>query len=109
MKSNIEYLKERLLDDDESMDFLEGVISDHETEITDLENENEQLNKEKEELEKNIGDLELQMVEYENNYDEIDCGIGTIKYVTDNIKLECIMDDFKEKMQYKFIAQPTLF
>ena len=38
----------------------------------------------------------------ETNFESIDCGIGEIEYIQpDNLKLQMIMEDFKEKMEKK--------
>lgn len=47
-----------------------------------------------------INDLSLSDLEKEGSLITIDCGYGKIKYIKpDNIKLQCIMEDFKAKME----------
>lgn len=107
MKSNVEYLREaidngyiNLNNGNDANEWIDAVLNDHEEDVNELKDEISKLESKIEKLEK---ELEL-ATEYpeEINYEEIDCGIGIIKYLEpDNLKLQVIMEDFKEKMERK--------
>lgn len=69
-------------------------------ETTDLMNEVKLLKSEIESKDDKITDLkgELEYCESES-FETIDCGIGTIEYRTDNLKLQILMEDFKEQQE----------
>lgn len=94
----MEYLREFIKDNEEAIEFWNAVqeeIDDYNDEITDLKREIESKDDE-------IKDLESDLAE---NYtledmETIDCGIGIIEYrKPDNMKLEILMDEFKEKQE----------
>lgn len=101
MKSNIEYLREdikqslyipvpfanQLL---EWIDAIEGELKVDKKSEADLEDCDDR--------DETISELQEELEEYQDRLQEIDCGIGKIQYLKpDNIKLQCLMDDFKEQ------------
>lgn len=99
MKSNMDYLKEFIEGNEEALEFLEAIENEHTDEVDDLKT---QLEDKDEEISDLKSDLEDAKEEADRSYFEvIDCGIGTIEYSTDNLKLQSIMEDFKEKLEHK--------
>lgn len=99
MKSNMEYLKELIEGNDEALEFLEAIENEHTDEVDDLKSQIKDKDKEISDLK---SDLEDAKEEADMSYFEvIDCGIGTIEYSTDNLKLQSIMEDFKAKLEHK--------
>jgi len=97
MKSNMDYLKELIEDNDEALEFLEAMEKEHTEEVDGLKDE--LVDKDEE-----ISDLKSELseaAEEVEDYEDIDCGIGVIKYKTDNLKLQSIMEDLKEKLEHK--------
>ena len=101
-KTNMEYLKEFIKDNDEALEFWEAVqdeIKDLEKELDDATDRIDDLEKENEEQESEIEKLE-DALENDSDLEEINCGIGSIFYrEPDNIQLQSLMEDFKEKHQ----------
>lgn len=90
MKSNIEYLKESLSAKNEWLIAVE----------VELLNYRKQIESKDDEIGNHLITIFELEVELNNNpgLKTIDCGIGIIEYVQpDNLKLQMIMDDFKEK------------
>lgn len=92
-KTNMEYLKEFIKDNEEALEFWEAV----QNEIIEIKGKLfvEQINNR---------ELKTQMENMEEmGYEElitIDCGIGIIEYLEpDNLQLQSLMEDFKEKHQ----------
>jgi predicted nucleic acid-binding Zn-ribbon protein len=97
MKTNMDYLKELIEGNEEALEFWEAVRD----EITDLNDEVSNLEEEVEDKESKITKLENELLNTEFEGEVIDCGIGTIEYRTDNLKLQSIMEDFKEQLEHK--------
>ena len=99
-KTNMEYLKEFIKDNDEALEFWEAVqdeIKDLEKELDDATDRIDDLEKENEEQESEIEELQEAL---DSDLEEIDCGIGSIFYrEPDNLQLQSLMEDFKEKHQ----------
>jgi hypothetical protein len=93
MKSNIEYLREFIKDNDEANEFLDAI----EKEISSIKDESSS----KDSIIKGQQGALGECPEFET----IDCGIGVIEYIQpDNLKLQLLMEDFKDK-QEKIIYQ----
>lgn len=97
MKSNMDYLKEFIEGNEEALEFWEAVRD----EITDLNDEVSKLEEDVEDKESEITKLENELSNTEFEGEVIDCVIGTVEYRTDNLKLQSIMEDFKEKLEHK--------
>lgn len=101
-KTNMEYLKEFIKDNDEALEFWEAVNKEMKQLEIGLKEAREKLG----ELEKinDNQDDEIAMLqealESDSYLEEIDCGIGSIFYrEPDNLQLQFLMEDFKEKHQ----------
>lgn len=92
-KTNMEYLKEFIKDNDEALEFWEAVqngIIEIKDKLFVEQRSNRELKTQMENM-KEMGDEELIT---------IDCGIGVIEYLEpDNLQLQSLMEDFKEKHQ----------
>lgn len=103
-KTNMEYLKEFIKDNDEALEFWEAVqdeIKDLEKELDDATDRIDDLEKGNEEQESEIEELQ-EALDSDANLEEIDCGIGSIFYrEPDNLQLQSLMEDFKEKHQVR--------
>ena len=99
-KTNMEYLKEFIKDNEEALEFWEAVqdeIKYLEKELDDATDRIDYLGKENEEQESEIEELQEAL---DSDLEEIDCGIGSIFYrEPDNLQLQSLMEDFKEKHQ----------
>lgn len=102
MKTNMEYLREFIEGNDEAIEFWDAVSK----EMEELEDENNNLKSEVNSLEEKVENLEDELDNAESesyNLEEIDCGIGLIRYEQpENLKLQCLMDEFKEKTEKAF-------
>lgn len=101
-KTNMEYLKEFIKDNDEALEFWEAVNKEMKKLEIGLKEAREELG----ELEKinDNQDDEIAMLQEalksDSYLEKIDCGIGVILYrEPDNIQLQSLMEDFKEKHQ----------
>lgn len=97
MKSNVEYLKESLSAKNEWLYAIEAEMKSKDETIARLTKSVENLKIEFIDLEAKTSELEMEL-EGKPSLKKIDCGIGTIEYIEpDNLKLQMIMEDFKEK------------
>jgi chromosome segregation ATPase len=94
-KTNMDYLKEFIKDNEEALEFLDAIQEE-------LGKANDKIST----LKTKIGekDSEIDMLEEalasDADLEEIDCGIGSIFYrEPDNLQLQSLMEDFKEKHQ----------
>jgi hypothetical protein len=101
-KTNMEYLKEFIKDNEEALEFWEAVNE-----------ERKKLELGLKEVRDRVGELEIindnqddeivilqAALESDADLEEIDCGIGSIFYrEPDNLQLQSLMEDFKEKHQ----------
>lgn len=101
-KTNMEYLKEFIKDNEEALEFWEAVNKEMKKLEIGLKEAREELG----ELEKinDNQDDEIAMLqealESDSYLEKIDCGIGVILYrEPDNLQLQSLMEDFKEKHQ----------
>ena len=98
-KTNMEYLKEFIKDNDEALEFWEAVNK----EIKLLQKRLELCKHDKDVFEEQYEILNNEnkiLEEAMNSIITIDCGIGIIEYLEpDNIQLQSLMEDFKEKHQ----------
>jgi hypothetical protein len=104
-KTNMEYLKEFIKDNDEALEFWEAVNKEMKKLEIGLKEAREELG----ELEKinDNQDNEIAMLqealESDSYLEKIDCGIGVILYrEPDNLQLQSLMDDFKLQHQIKY-------
>lgn len=101
-KTNIEYLKEFIKDNDEALEFWEAVnkeILKSEIALAEVRREVDSLEKINENQESDLEELRAAL-ESNADLEEIDCGIGSIFYrEPDNLQLQSLMEDFKEKHQ----------
>lgn len=101
-KTNIEYLKEFIKDNDEALEFWEAVnkeILKSEIALAEVRREVDSLEKINENQESDLEELRAAL-ESNADLEEIDCGIGSIFYrEPDNLQLQSLMEDFKEKYQ----------
>lgn len=94
MKSNIEYLREAIKNGTDAEEWIEAIEYEL-NKATELKDEVKVLEDEKRSLESEVSSLEEEL-ESRPGLQIIDCGIGIIEYVQpDNLKLQCLMDDFK--------------
>lgn len=85
MKTNMEYLKEFIKDNEEAIEFWEAVQKEIKQKDVEIE---DSLKEADEEM---LDELEV-----------IDCVIGEIRYKNpDNMKLQSIMEDLKGKLEHK--------
>jgi len=102
MKTNMEYLREFIKDNTEAIEFWDAASK----EIEERDDEIEELKDTITNKDEVISNLECELNENlidEDGLEEIDCGIGLIKYLQpDNLKLQCYMDEFKEKTEKIF-------
>lgn len=90
-KTNIEYLREKIEDDTEAVEFLDAVISDHSIEIDNLQAEVIEKEERITQLEKYNDNLDV-------FYETIDFGVGQLKYIQpDNLLVHNFMDGLKER------------
>lgn len=100
-KTNMDYLKEFIKDNDEAIEFYDAVkneidekddyIQGLRDEVSDLENELDEIETERKESIP-VDDLQI-----------IDCGIGDIKFVMpDNLKLSMIMESLQDNPKKLF-------
>jgi chromosome segregation ATPase len=113
MKTNIEHLRDLIKDDEEAIEFLDAIkdeLNDANEELDDANKKIDKLTDENKEQEKEIELLEASL-ESDADMERIDCGIGVILYrQPENLQLEIIMDEFKEKMESgKLSKAPLLF
>jgi hypothetical protein len=101
-KTNMEYLKEFIKGNEEALEFWEAVNKEMKKLEIGLKEAREELG----ELEKinDNQDDEIAMLqealESDSYLEKIDCGIGVILYrEPDNLQLQSLMEDFKEKHQ----------
>jgi hypothetical protein len=101
-KTNMEYLKEFIKGNEESLEFWEAVNKEMKKLEIGLKEAREELG----ELEKmnDNQDDEIAMLKYalesDSDLEKIDCGIGSIFYrEPDNLQLQSLMENFKEKHQ----------
>jgi chromosome segregation ATPase len=103
MKSNMEYLREFIKDNPEAIEFWDAVSRDIEEsndEIKELKSDIQSKENFIEELEEKNEELSSELANYEDNFEEIDCGIGTIIYKNPyNLKLQMMMEEFKEHVE----------
>lgn len=104
MKSNIEYLREDISKaqfmpvsfKNQLYEWIDGIENDLKGDGSnsgDDEDKDERIN----ELEQEVASYQEDWID-PDNLKEIDCGIGAVKYLQpDNLKLQMIMDDFKQK------------
>jgi alanyl-tRNA synthetase len=97
MKTNMEYLKEFIEGNEEALEFLEAMEKERIDEVDELKNRLKDKDEEISGLESDLSDAQQQ----KENYEVIDCVIGTIEYRTDNLKLQSIMEDLKEQLEHK--------
>lgn len=101
-KTNMEYLKEFIKDNDEALEFWEAVnkeILKSEIALAEVRREVDSLEKINENQESDLEELRAAL-ESNADLEEIDCGIGSIFYrEPDNLQLQSLMEDFKEKHQ----------
>lgn len=109
-KTNIEHLRDILNkmtieDTTEAMEFLEAIEEELADEKGKPDGEKyEEILSERDELKEEVDELKGALEDYVNPDElvEIDCGIGTIRVeYPDNIKLQCIVDDFKNALEKK--------
>lgn len=100
-KTNTEFLREviskTLASNSENYDEVNEFIDAIEDDITDFKDEIKSLQLEVNEKETIISNMEDEI--RDGDFEEIDCGIGIIEYRTDNLKLQLLMEDFKEKQE----------
>ena len=90
MKSNMDYLKELIEDNEEALEFLDAVAKE-------IKEDKGKIKRLQQRVMENVGGQAS-----DGGYHRtIDCGIGTIKYKTNNLKLQFIMEDLKEKLEHK--------
>lgn len=95
-KTNIDYLREFIKDNDEAIEFLDAI----ENEITSLKDGVKNLETENNSCNSEINELMMEVEELRQpDFETIDCGIGTIEWRADNLKLQQIMEDFAEKQE----------
>lgn len=82
MKSNMEYLKELIEGNEEAVKLWEAIADEIKKDKTKIKNFQENGG---------IGGYSR----------TIDCGIDKIRYHTNNLKLQSIMEDLKEKLEHK--------
>lgn len=102
MKSNMDYLKEFIEGNEEALEFWDAVtkeIADLKDEVSDLESVNDQLEDKDDQIQL-LKDTLDGLID-EDDLEVIDCGIGKIKYISDNLKLQSFMEDLKEKLEHK--------
>jgi chromosome segregation ATPase len=92
-KTNMEYLKEFIKDNEEAIEFLDAIQEE-------LSKANDKISTLKTEIRER--DSEIDMLEEalasDADLEEIDCGIGSIFYrEPENLQLQSLMEDFKEK------------
>lgn len=102
MKSNMEYLREFLEGKDEAIEFLDAVAQDNEESLEELKDEIADLKRDMDDKDEELSKLQEQLDEKPDyELETIDCGIGVIEYVQpDNIKLQMMMEEFKERVQH---------
>lgn len=86
-KTNIEYLRDILADNDEGLEFLEAI----ENEVSENVSKLSQKDKEIASYEDHICEPE-----YENT---IEAGIGKINWEADNLQLQLVMESLEEKLK----------
>lgn len=102
MKTNMEYLKEFIKDNEEALEFWEAVqkeIKQKDVEIKSLNTVNDEKQEEIDSLEDSLKEADEEMLD---ELEVIDCVIGEIRYKNpDNMKLQSIMEDLKGKLEHK--------
>ena len=97
LQSNLNHLQS-LLDTDEQKEFMDTI----QDEVGDLMSELDAANDENKVLDETNNELRSFISEMSENGDgfcEINCGIGTIEYLTYNILLSQIMEALEEKLK----------
>lgn len=95
-KTNIDYLREFIKGNSEANEFLDAIGK----EIRLLEKDVENLKDENNSLYKEVNGPMMEVEEMRHpDFSTIDCGIGTIEWRADNLKLQQVMENFKEKQE----------
>lgn len=91
MKSNYDYLKETLTD--EQMEFLDGLVSEHKEALQDKDNDIEELKSEIDNLKQ-----EMDSMYSADHLFEIDFGCGKLQYLyPENLRVQNFMDTLKQR------------
>ena len=88
MKTNMEYLKEFIEGNDEALEFWEAVSKEIKADKDKIQR-----------LSKRV--LDSNETTFRGFPKTIDCGIGQIRYTANNLKLQSLMEDVKEKLEHK--------
>lgn len=96
-KTNIDYLREFIVGNDEANEFLDGVVKD----LDQLRSEVENASEESTDLEDQISNLKVEVrdLEGKNYRNYIDAGIGTIGWESDSLPLQSLMETLEEKLK----------
>lgn len=102
-KTNMEYLRDYIEGNDEAIEFWDAVcneIEEKDDKILELQKEVHEKYNEIHQLEDALTEAEQETIE---ELEVIDCGIGEIRYQQpDNLKLQILMDEFKESTEANF-------
>lgn len=106
-KTNTEFLREviskTLASNSENYDEINEFIDAIESEVVDYKDVITSLEQQLNSKDSEIGELALELENRPYGYTTIDCGIGTIEYKTDNLKLQLLMEEFKERQEYPMV------
>ena len=95
-KTNIEYLRELVKDNDEANEFLDAIQEKFDAADTVLKDKDDEITS----LEDDIISLKNELQESEEEPDQkIDAGIGIILWESDNIRLMGLMETLGEKIK----------
>lgn len=107
-KTNTEHLRDLfgkvLIYDKKLSEEIHEFIDAIDKEVTDLNDKIISLEEEGDSRDSEIIDLEQQIEGLEDEaLETIDCGIGIIEYRTDNLRLQMLMQEFKERQEYPIV------